>query len=314
MINIQSKCEYSESVERDNYTIINCKSCGYWHVYPIPSEEELNTYYENKYYKSLINTENRSMTDKKNDHDGFYTIYYEDKLRHINNILPKEMPRTIIDIGAGYGDFLSFMNKNDWSVQGIEPSKEAYDFSKNEDLNIRCGHFEEILDLGFKKSSVVTLNNVLEHLREPERVLLEIKEHLLLPDGILSIAIPNDFSFFQNLQMKTTLKDNLDKQYYWVCPLDHLNYWSHETIQKFLIRLGFEIKYITSTFPIDMFPLMGDDYVTNPEIGRNTHLKEVRFEKILQTTENWDFKDVFYYNLAKLGIGREILVYARPFG
>jgi len=57
---------------------------------------------------------------------------------------------------------------------------------------------------------------------------------------------------------------------------------------------------------------MGDDYVTNPEIGRNTHLKEVRFEKILQTTKNWDFKDAFYYDLAKLGIGREILVYARP--
>ena len=311
---MRSKHEYSESLERNEYTIINCKSCGYWHVYPIPSEDELNAYYENKYYNSLLNTDNRSMTDKKTDPDGFYTIYYEDKLRHINNILQKEMPRTIIDIGAGYGDFLSFMKKKTWIVQGIEPSEEAHDFSKNEGLNIRCSPFEKILDMGFKKSSVVTLNNVLEHLREPEKVLLEIKEHLLLPDGILSIAVPNDFSFFQNLQMKTTLKDNTEKQNYWVSPPDHLNYWSHKTIQEFLKKLGFEIIYITSTFPLDIFPLMGDDYITHPEIGRSVHLKQVQFEKILHSTKSYDFKDALYSSFARAGIGRLILVYAQSSG
>ena len=309
---MQSKHEYSESVEHNNYTIINCKSCGYWHVYPIPSEEELNTYYENKYYNTLLKEDNRSMTDKKDDPDGFYTIYYEDKLRHINNILPKELSKTIMDIGAGYGDFLSFMKKNGWIVQGIEPSEEAHDCSKNDDLNIRCGPFEEILEMGFQKSSVVAFNNVLEHLREPEKVLMDVKEHLLAQDGILSIAIPNDFNIFQDMQMKTTLKDNIEKQHNWLCPLDHLNYWSHETIKNFLHKMGFEILFITSTFPIDIFPLMGDDYINHPEIGRDTHLKQVRFEKVLKETGRYDFKDELYSSFAKLGIGRLILVYAKP--
>ena len=309
---MQSKHEYSESVERNNYTIINCKSCGYWHVYPIPSEDELNAYYENKYYNSLKNEDNRSMTDKKDDPDGFYTIYYEDKLRHINNILPKELPRTIIDIGAGYGDFLSFMKKDGWIVRGIEPSQEAHDCSKNEDLNIHCGPFEEILDMDSEKYSVVTFNNVLEHLRNPEKVLIDVKEHLLVQDGILCIAIPNDFNIFQDMQMKTTLKDNVEKQYYWLSPLDHLNYWSHETIKKLLQKLGFEILFITSTFPIDIFPLMGDDYVTHPEIGRGVHLKQVGLEKVLKETSSCDFKDKLYSSFAKLGIGRDILVYAKP--
>ena len=309
---MQAKHEYSESVERNNYTIINCKSCGYWHVYPIPSEDELNAYYENKYYNSLKNEDNRSMTDKKDDPDGFYTIYYEDKLRHINNILPKELPKTIIDIGAGYGDFLSFMKQNGWVVQGIEPSQEAHSYSKDEGLNIRCGHFEDILDMGFQKSSVVVFNNVLEHLREPENVLANVKKHLLAKDGILSIAVPNDFNIFQDMHMKTALKDNPEKQYKWVSPLDHLNYWSHETIETFLHKMGFEILFITSTFPIDIFPLMGDDYVTHPEIGRSVHLKQVMFEKVLKTTGNYDFKDKLYSSFAKLGIGRLILVYAKP--
>lgn len=311
---MQSKHEYSESIERNNYTVINCKSCGYWHVHPVPSVEELNSYYENKYYDTLTETENRSMTDKKNDPDGFYSIYYEDKLRHINSLLPNKLPRTIIDIGAGYGDFLYFMKKKGWITQGLEPSSEAYEFFKEKDLNICHGSFEELLDMGFQKSSVVTLNNVLEHLRDPEKVILQIKENLLSKDGVLSIAIPNDFNVFQMLQMKTTLQENTEHQYYWVSPLDHLNYWSYDTIQKFLTRMGFEIKFVSSTFPIDMFPLMGEDYVTHPEIGRNTHLKQVQFEKNLHITGSNNFKDVLYSSFAKLGIGRMILVYAKTAG
>ena len=307
---MQPEHEYSESVERNNYTVINCKSCGFWHVNPIPSKEELNMFYENKYYKCLNENENRSMTDKKNDPDGFYAIYYEDKLRHINNLISNKLPRTIIDIGAGYGDFLYFMKNKGWTTQGLEPSKEAYEFFKDKGLDIRLSSFEELLDLDFQKSSVVTLNNVLEHLRQPEKVLMEIKEHLLDPDGIISIAIPNDFNILQNLQMKTTLKDNTGKQYYWVSPLDHLNYWSHESIQMFLNRMGFEIKYITSTFPIDIFPLLGDDYITHPEIGRSIHLKQVQFETNLHSTKNHFFKDALYSSFAKVGIGRLILVYA----
>lgn len=312
MLNMQLDHEYSESIEINNYTVINCNSCGYWHVYPMPSQKELNTFYENKYYTNLNETENRSMSDKKDDPEGFYTIYYEDKLRHINSIISDKLPKTVLDIGSGYGDFLSFMKRKGWTVQGLEPSKEAYDYSKDKDLNIRLGSLEDLLDMGFKNYSVVTLNNVLEHVRNPKRVLMEIKEYLLAEDGILSIAVPNDFSILQDLQMKTILKNNTGKKYYWACPPEHLNYWTHESIQMFLNTLGFEIKYITSTFPIDIFPLMGDDYITHPEVGRNTHLKQVRFEKHLQSTMSTDFKDKLYHSFAEMGIGRLILVYAMP--
>lgn len=309
---MQSKHEYSEFIEHNNYTIINCRNCGYWHVYPIPSKEELDNYYETKYYKSLSENENRSMTDKKDDPDGFYNIYYEDRLRHINNILPDNLPRTIIDIGSGYGDFLNFMKQKGWITQGFEPSREAYEFSNHKDLNIHNGSFEDLVDIGFHKSSVVTLNNVLEHLRDPVKVLSEIKENLLIPEGILSIALPNDFSIFQKMHMKTALMNNAEKHYCWVSPLDHLNYWSHNTIQNFLNKLGFEIKFITSTFPIDIFPLMGDDYIAHPELGRNIHLKVVQFEKYLHDTNSNEFKDALYSSFAKVGIGRLIIVYAKP--
>lgn len=305
-----SKHEYSESIVRGNYKVINCISCGYWHVYPIPTEEELNEYYKKIYYENLGN--NRSMTDKLNDPDGFYHIQYEDKLRRINKFLPKELPLRVLDIGSGYGDFLRFMKSKGWETRGIEPSESAYEISKEieDNLGIRCAPFSDLLKMDFPHSSVVTLNTVLEHLREPAEVLMQIREHLLIPGGILNIHVPNDFSFLQQLLNNTVLKGNSTKQTYWLHPPEHLNYWTHQSLRNFLTKLGYKILYMVSTFPLELFPLMGEDYISNPKIGREMHLKRVRFEKWLYETNNHDFKDALYEYFAQLGIGREIEIFA----
>ena len=303
--------EFSEAIESNGYEVINCVTCGYWHVHPMPTSEEINSYYEQKYYKDVAENENRGMTDKKDDPDDFYVIYYKDKLRHLKSLLPSDSSKTVIDIGAGYGDFLQFMKEKGWKTQGIEPSKETYEHFKDLGLGIHSVPFEELLNIGLEKSSVVTMNHVLEHLRDPKRVLLDIRDHLLADGGILSLAIPNDFCKLQQILMDTTLKNNPDKHNYWLAPLEHLNYWTLPDIKSFLDKLGFETIYSSSTFPMEFFPLMGEDYVSNPSIGRNAHLKQVSFEKNLTLSGNLDFKDELYHSFAELGIGRSILIYAK---
>jgi len=300
---------YKEVISKNDYRIINCESCGYWHVNPMPTNEELNLYYEKKYYETL--GDNRSMTDKLDDPDGFYRIQYEDRLRHITKNLCDGLPRSILDIGAGYGDFLNFMKTAGWETQGLEPSRHAYELIKERDaLDVRFGTVDELTDLGFNPVSVVTLNNVLEHLNNPQRVLEIVREYLLLPKGIVFIALPNDFNVLQDILMQTILKGNRDKQHYWVHPPEHLNYWSHKTIRGFLKRCSFEILYFTTDFPMEFFPLMGEDYITRPEEGRNTHLKRVSFEKHLQETMSEEFKDSLYSSFAKMGIGRDMYIIA----
>jgi SAM-dependent methyltransferase len=298
--------DYAESVKKNNFLAINCKNCGYWHVHPTPTENEISSYYEKQYYENL--GDNRSMTDKLNDPDGFYEIQYEDRLRRIEKVFPGKLPRSVIDIGAGYGDFLSFMKKNKWEVQGIEPSKHACQNIKDKSLNIKLLDIGNISDAEFKPAALITLNNVLEHLREPRKVLEIIKEKFLLPKGILSIIVPNDFSLLQGIVMKTTLKNNPDRQYYWLEPPAHLNYWSTGTIGGFLKKCGFKILYMSVDFPIDLFLLMGEDYVTDSSIGRRTHLKRVRFEKHIRETKKHEFKDSLYENFSKAGIGRNLQV------
>ena len=136
-----------------------------------------------------------------------------------------------------------------------------------------------------------------------------VKERLLLPGGILLVIVPNDFSRFQDMLMQTVLKDMPEKHYYWVDPPDHLNYWSIETLKEFLAGRGFKILHQTTDFPMEFFPLFGEDYVSRPEVGRSAHLKRVSLEKIFSQTNNHELKDNLYESFLNLGIGRNALIY-----
>ena len=37
--------------EKENFKIINCEICGFKHLGPIPSKEEIKKYYERQYYQ-----------------------------------------------------------------------------------------------------------------------------------------------------------------------------------------------------------------------------------------------------------------------
>jgi hypothetical protein len=58
---------------------------------------------------------------------------------------------------------------------------------------------------------------------------------------------------------------------------------------------------------MELFLLMGDVYVGNPEVGGQCHQRRVRFESALPA----DFRRRIYETLARVGVGRDILVFAK---
>ncbi|MBU0604980.1 MAG: class I SAM-dependent methyltransferase [Candidatus Omnitrophica bacterium] len=304
------KHTYKRSVKKGGFTVINCLACGFWHVYPVPSENELSAYYQNKYYQNI--QDNRSMSDKLADLDDFYQIQYGDRLRRIEKTLLSTLPKTILDIGSGYGDFLRYSNKKGWDVQGVEPSRYAYEsITDHKQLNIKCGSVEDLDKLDLASASVVTLNNVLEHVRDPISVLRIIKDKLLLPGGVLCLIVPNDFSILQHILTKTVLRRSPQKHFYWVAPLDHLNYWSVHSMKRFLNNNGLKVMSTTTDFPMEVFPLAGFNYIDNPEIGRRAHLARVKFEKYLYRKGYFGIKDSIFTALAHIGVGRDVQICAK---
>jgi len=303
---MKSKHKYFKYVNKNKYKIINCNTCGYWHVFPMPTENEIAKYYETEYYETIDDVP--TVKDKLDDPDSFYHLQYEDRLRQITRLLPSDLPKTVLDIGAGYGDFLAFMKNNGWKVQGIEPSIKAYQNIKDKTLNIKLASIND-LPKELNPSSVITLNNVLEHLREPHKILEIIKKYLLLDRGILLIIVPNDFNILQYILMNTLIKNMPEKHNYWISPPAHLNYWSHRTMKKYIKKNGFNILYLTTEFPMEIFPFIGYNYIAHPEVGKKAHLKRVKFEKFLKKANLSKFKDLFYESFAKIGIGRDTHIY-----
>jgi SAM-dependent methyltransferase len=307
---VSVKHSFTESITRNDYPVIKCRSCGFWHVHPMPGKEELNKFYESSYYETM---EDRTQTDRLEDPDGFYTIQYEDTFRYLDKAVPPKMPKTILDIGAGYGDFLRFMKKKGWETRGIEPSKMACELIKDRKaLDVRQAGIDNLMAAGFGRSTVVALNNVLEHLPEPEKVLAQVKKNLLSPKGVLLIFVPNEFNVLQDLLNKTALKNNPAKQNYWLLPPEHLNYWTMDSLKKFLNRCGFKTLYATVDFPMELFSLMGEDYVSFPEKGRGAHLKRVQLEKYIEEAGAHNFKNKLFEAFAKAGMGRTLQILATP--
>ena len=66
-----------------------------------------------------------------------------------------------------------------------------------------------------------------------------------------------------------------------------------------------------ASFPIEMFLLMGEDYVGHPEVGRACHERRMAFERALIDASRIDELARLYRALAAAGLGRTCGILAR---
>jgi len=95
----------------------------------------------------------------------------------------------LLDVGIGTGAFLTLARARGWRVAGTEISAYAVKTGLGHDLDVVEG---EIWDAAFPAGAfdVVTCWHVLEHVRDPRRVLEEALR-VLRPGGWLFVATPN---------------------------------------------------------------------------------------------------------------------------
>jgi len=152
---------------------------------PQPLESKLSSYYESENYIS--------HTDSNK---GLFAWLYQTVKKHslskkvgVINSFHKQAT-TVLDIGAGTGDFLIAAKNNGWSVQGVEPNEKARSLASLKGVDL----LSDISAFKGKQFDVVTLWHVLEHLPNLDEVLKEI-EALVKPNGTLIIAVPNHKSY-----------------------------------------------------------------------------------------------------------------------
>jgi SAM-dependent methyltransferase len=285
----------------NEYNIIECKKCQFKHAVPIPTEKELLNFYTNEFYS----IEKPLFIERMTEDLDWWNLCYDDRYNFIEQQLPNDR-RSILDIGSGPGFFLKRGQERGWDTLGVEPSHQAHEYStKVLDLNVENGFFNSDMCGRLKDFDVIHMSEVLEHIPNPED-LLELVYNQLSSGGLLCIAVPNDYSPLQTAASRT-----LGHKSWWIGPPQHINYFNFTSLEKLLTNFGFTVLLKESTFPIDMFLLMGENYIDNEKVGRKCHGMVKEFEKRITETGDKSLKRKLYQKFAELNIGREVIIYVQ---
>lgn len=263
------------------YRIVRCGECGLWYVNPQPTPEELS-----QFYATYDDGEQWRARER-----GF-----NEGVRRA--ILPFAQGGALLDVGCGSGDFLVCMREAGFRVQGIEPSRSGSSYAQSvHGIEIFRGMVEDyIAGAPLDTYEVVSLLNVLEHLTDPHRMLLQIRE-LIRPNGLLAVVVP-DARFHDFVGKFRALLGASDP--YWLerpksvlsgfkLP-DHLSSFEPRTISLLLQRCGFSIERAQNA-PV----------VLNPQFHRNILKFAVRYIGQLS----------YYVSLRQFIFGYSTLIIAR---
>ena len=233
---------------------------GYYYTDPNPTQEEIKKYYEEEFYqkpKTSINDSSLEVRERDNEFYGFWYNFYLDLVPS----LLTSSNNSLVDLGCGYGHFLSFIknNSNISDLTGVEPFPEFLDYVESNGMSGYISTLESFTESPPQKYDIVTMINVLEHINDPEKVLKNIHKNLIHKNGSLILQVPNDFNVIQ----KIAVEKNSCKEW-WFAPPQHISYYSPQSLENLLSECGFKAITTFCSFPIDMFLLMGKDYINDP--------------------------------------------------
>ena len=152
---------------------------------PQPAPEDLAGYYQSQAYISHSNTQKGIVP-------FLYAMVQKWSLKNKINLINSlsNHKGTLLDIGAGTGNFCETSKQNSWEVYGVEPSEKAREVAAKKNIFLH----QSIEDFKGQQFDVVTLWHVLEHLPDLENTITAIQK-LLKPNGVLIVAVPNYNSF-----------------------------------------------------------------------------------------------------------------------
>lgn len=284
----------------DGFDVIECGACRFKHIVPIPAAEELEEIYREEYYSK----EKPLYLERSEEDRDWWNLVYGERYDFFEENLSSGS-RRILDVGSGSGLFLLYGKQRGWQTLGIEPSSQAAAYSRDSGLEIIEGLLDAETAEKVGTFDVVYMHEVLEHIPGP-REMLCLAGSLLKPGGLICVIVPNDYSPFQH-----ALVTVCGYKPWWVAPPHHINYFDFDSLSRLLASGGFEVISSEATFPIDLFLLMGEDYVGKDDVGRRCHERRKIFERNMAKAGLSGLKRMLYRSFAEHGIGREVMIYGR---
>ena len=154
---------------------------------------------------------------------------YRDRLTHIiGHIKHHKQSGTVLDIGGGFGLLSSMLIDHGFTVDTLEPYLNADYVKNNEKAHLIKQDIDSYLNSTGKTYDIIIMLDVLEHLKNPEAVLTNIRSKLN-KDGILVLQMPNYKSVMAAICVDWS----------WWMIEDHLFHFSPQSLHLLLNKTGF---------------------------------------------------------------------------
>lgn len=294
-------------MRNDRFRLSSDPEYGFLHLAPLPTPEELARFYRECYYELVTGGERFPEAARRQA--GGEAMELERRWNRatlfadIHDFLAGRVAgKRVLEIGCGFGDLLAYLQENGYECVGIEPAAVARAEAIKQGLSVFSGTFEEYLAQspvpdGF---DACLLLNVLEHVPDPRVTVRHVRE-LLAAGGSILVRVPNDFS-----ELQEAARRKIGGDPWWVAIPDHINYFSFSSLEALLAGEGFRVRHRQGDFPMEMFLLMGEDYVHDRSRGAACHRRRIELEMALPT----DLRRRWGQALAEAGIGRNALIVA----
>jgi len=203
----------------DKIKIAKCNMClHHWYVYQ-PSNQKLSFMYSNKSFK-----DKNSYVHKKN---------IEKNILILKKISPG---KDFLDFGSGLNNLWeSIANKHNLNYFGYDPYMQKKKRLKN--------YFNSLSELNNKKFDIINVNQVLEHVKNLDKTLDEIKM-FCKKETIIKISVPNVLRPREKYIKKfyTEWPYN-NKSLHTMSPYEHLHGFTAKSLKKLFLRKNFSIKH-----------------------------------------------------------------------
>ncbi|MBT8308543.1 MAG: class I SAM-dependent methyltransferase [Maribacter sp.] len=216
-----------------------------------PQPQNLDKYYSNETYISHTDSR-KTVIDKLYQSIKRFSLWK--KVRLIRKFSPHG--KTLLDVGAGTGDFLLKAKNNKWGIEGVEPNFIAKRRAQIKGIELR----PDLKGLEGNKYDVITLWHVLEHLPNLDEQIIHLVS-LLTAKGTLVIAVPNFNSYDAKKYGKFWAAYDVPR---------HLWHFSKDSIEKIFSEHGMKvIKVKPMIFDSFYVSLLSEKY----RKGRNNYFK-----------------------------------------
>lgn len=208
----KEKLYFFKVLGEDYQSCCNCKTIS---MRNLPNEKKILEHYKKKNNKDGNYLLNKNYQDYHNDIYQPILRMIKKRIKHIN--IPK-----ILDIGCFTGAFLTMCKNEGWKVSGYEFQDIAVKIAnKNLGFNaVKKINLNKKI-LRYHNYDVVTLIGVVEHLKNPVRIIKNTSK-LIKKNGIILIQTPNSTSLISRILGK-----------FWPCiaPIEHINLFSEHSLR-----------------------------------------------------------------------------------